>query len=140
LCRLHVAEPLLEFAFRRSTLTRAVMVFGRAVALLLALALPASGLEALRSSLNAMACCTKTHNQCAGVRTPDDCCRGMGHTIAPSPSVAPNSRADVSLALVPVLPTVVPAAWIAPSAGRIVEPAFKRPHDPPHLHPVPLLI
>src|SRR5690348_3906950 len=107
----------------------------RAWSLLLSLALSVSGLDALRSSMSAMACCAKTHNECAGLRAPDDCCRSMGHALAPSPSVAPSPRDDASLVVVAIAPAAEPNAVIAPLEPPLVEPAVKRPHDPPHLHP-----
>jgi len=106
---------------------------------MLVLALVAGQLAALRSSMSAMACCAKTHNECAGVKTPDDCCRGMGHSISSSPSTAPIARdglMSLPLAVVPVVAIVA-----TPSSTLFVtDSTFKRPHDPPHLHPISLLI
>jgi len=108
------------------------------LALLAASSVAATAFADLLSALTAMACCAKTNYQCAGLSRPDDCCQRMGH--AAGPTVGTLSSAS---------PLVVPAAVIIP--GFIVAPAslfgppstgpaFKRPHDPPHLHPFSLLI
>ena len=106
--------------------------------LFVASSVAATAFADLHSALTAMACCAKTNYQCAGLSRPDDCCQRMGH--AAGPTVGTLSSAS---------PLVVPAAVIIP--GFIVAPAslfgppstgpaFKRPHDPPHLHPFSLLI
>lgn len=110
-----------------------------ALVVLLALAAGSSDLVALRFSARARACCAKTHNKCAGLKTPDDCCRSMGHGFGTSVSTAPAARAsDVGLTLAvlssPASPAAVTSVWLLPG------PTFKRPHDPPHLHPIALLI
>jgi hypothetical protein len=120
---------------RRSSTSRR-----RALLVLVIAAIASSDLLASRFSLGAMACCAKTHHQCAGMRTADDCCQGMGHGIGATATTLPAARASVSgpvLAILPVLtiPTQIAAPAIPPAA-----PTFKRPHDPPHLHPVALLI
>ena len=128
--------------FRREVYNREVRRQGnlrKVLMVLLALAGASSDAMALRFSLGAMACCAKTHNECAGLRTPDNCCQRMGHGIGPSASTAPTARASLfglTLAVMPALaaPTAVESVRFLP------DPAFKRPHDPPHLHPVPLLI
>jgi hypothetical protein len=104
---------------------------------LIAIAAGSSDLVAAYFSMSAVSCCAKTHNECAGFSAPDDCCKGMGQGVAASTSTAPAARAThaaVMPAILPVAasPAVIAAAWTAPT--------FKRPHDPPHLHPVPLLI
>jgi len=110
--------------------------------LILAVAVAAASTDviALQFSMAAMACCAKAHNECAQLRTPDDCCRGMGHGVGASASTAPDAGAvHFGLTL-----AILPAA--AGSAGEPCErfapdpSTFKRPHDPPHLHPVALLI
>jgi len=90
------------------------------------------------AAMNAMDCCVQSHD-CAGMRTPDDCCRNMGHGVAASVSTAPgNTHFSFGLA-----PAIVPKV-AAPAAGRAwsfaPDRSFKRPHDPSHLHPIPLLI
>jgi hypothetical protein len=92
----------------------------------------------LRSSATAMACCAKTNHQCAGLKTPDDCCSQMGHTSGPSPvGTILSSQAFVATAV-----TIAPSflATVRPALAPVAHDAFKRPHDPPHLHPFSLLI
>jgi hypothetical protein len=74
-------------AFLRSSL-------GRVVLLLVIAATASSDLLASRFSLGAMACCAKTHHQCAGMRTADDCCQGMGHGIGATTLTLPAARAS----------------------------------------------
>jgi hypothetical protein len=109
------------------------------VVVLIAFAAGSNDLVAAHFSMGAMACCAKTHNECAKFRTADDCCRSMGRGVSATTSMLPDGRADhggVTLAILPIVD--IPAA-VAPAATSPT-PAFKRPHDPPHLHPVPLLI
>ncbi len=107
---------------------------------LLAVVLAGSGLDGFRASMKAMACCARTHGTCAGLDSPDDCCRRMGHTSASTPSAVPTTRdAAATTAFVAIMPIASAVAWPS-SRHAIAEPAFKRPHDPPHLHPIPLLI
>jgi hypothetical protein len=114
------------------------MSFRKALLLTLTLATAASSADALRASIVAMACCAKAHHECAGVKTPDDCCRSRGHLVSAPPSVAPSARDGISFAAV-VTPLIAPGL-IDDSRPLLADPAFKRPHDPPHLHPFPLLI
>jgi hypothetical protein len=94
----------------------------------------------LRASMNAMTCCASTHNKCAGIRTPDDCCRSMGQSVGDSVSTVPSVRNhEISLAGA-ILPEITAAVTAGRSVHLLVDHGFKRPHDPPHLHPVPLLI
>jgi hypothetical protein len=110
-----------------------------ALIVLFAFAAGSSDLVALQFSMNAMACCAKAHNECARFSTPDDCCKGMGQGVAASTSTAPVAGAGQAVVTFAILPiTETPAAIAA--AVVWTSPAFKRPHDPPHLHPVPLLI
>jgi hypothetical protein len=108
--------------------------------LLLAVVLAGSGLDAFRASMKAMACCAKTDYSCAGLSTPDDCCRRMGHTSPASPSFVLNARDEAPLATVAIMPVVSTVLIAPPARHAFVGLTFKRPHDPPHLHPVPLLI
>jgi hypothetical protein len=104
---------------------------------MLAGAVAASGFADLRSAATTMACCAKSDYKCAGLSAPDDCCKRMGHAGAPSAL----GTIAASVPLVAVFRTVVPdfgEIRLAPST--IADGAFKRPHDPPHLHPVALLI
>jgi len=108
--------------------------------LVVALVVASADVIALGSSVAAMACCAKTHGACARLQTPDDCCRHMGHGVATSVSTAPDVRTiqfGLTLGIVPAIPSVG-----AKSAERFApdQSTFKRPHDPPHLHPVALLV
>ena len=116
---------------------RARVLIG-SVVLFVVSSMAATAFADLHSALTAMACCAKTNYQCAGLSRPDDCCQRMGH--AAGPTVGTLSSAS---------PLVVPAAVIIPgfivapalpSGSPSQGPAFKRPHDPPHLHPFSLLI
>jgi hypothetical protein len=112
----------------------------RALLVLVILATASSDVLASRFSLGAMACCAKAHHQCAGVRTADDCCQGMGHGIGASVTTLPVARASVSDPILAILPGLTIRAQISTPALTPAAPTFKRPHDPPHLHPVALLI
>ena len=105
----------------------------------LSLAAATGNLAAVRASVSAMACCAKTHGHCAGVSAPDDCCQRMGHGVASASAIPPSGQsAPVALPLA-VLPVVRPVTNLA-SAAPLVVVSFKRLHDPPHLHPIALLI
>jgi hypothetical protein len=111
----------------------------RLLIVLVALAAASTDAVALHFSMSAMACCAKAHNECAGFSAPDDCCKGMGRGVSATSATTPStnhSRVVVSFA---ILPTPTGSAGITAVS---VYPAstFKRPHDPPHLHPAPLLI
>ncbi len=104
---------------------------------LLAVAIAAAGTLDLRSASHAMACCAKTHGQCAGVKSADDCCARMTHAAPVVSAVLTGAYPVVALAL--------PARVVLPSssidrAGASPSSEFKRPHDPPHLHAPALLI
>jgi hypothetical protein len=127
-----------QIALYNRVVGRRLMI--RGVILLAALVAASTDAIALQFSMAAMACCAKTHNECAQLKTPDDCCRGMGHGVGASVSTGPDSGA-IHFGLTPaVLPVV--ASIAAESRERFApDPStFKRPHDPPHLHPVALLI
>lgn len=109
------------------------------VIVLIAFAAGSNDLVAAHLSMDAMECCAKTHNECAKFRAADDCCRSMGRGVSATTSMLPDGRADhggVTLAILPIVD--IPAA--VASAATSQAPAFKRPHDPPHPHAVPLLI
>jgi len=98
-----------------------------------------SDVLASQFSLSAMACCARAHQQCAGLRMPDDCCQSMGQGVAASVTTPPATRVGDTGPALAILPVVTPPT--APVARAIVaSTTFKRPHDPPHLHPVALLI
>src|SRR5689334_11270294 len=62
------------------------------LALLIGLGIIAADAASARASMMAMACCAKTHGDCAGVKSPDDCCRGMGHVSAGPASNTPQRK------------------------------------------------
>ena len=77
--------------------------------------------------------------------TPDDCCNQMGHTSGPSPVGTILSLPTVHSASQPFVATAVTIApsfiaTVRPALAPVAHDAFKRPHDPPHLHPFSLLI
>ena len=109
------------------------------VVVLIAFAAAPNDLVAAHFSMDAMACCAKTHNECAKFRTADDCCRSMGRGVSATASMLPDGRTDHVGVTLAILPAVDSSATVALAAVSPA-PAFKRPHDPPHLHPVPLLI
>jgi hypothetical protein len=119
---------------RRSSTSRR-----RALLVLVIAAIASSDLLASRFSLGAMACCAKTHHQCAGMKTADDCCQGMGHGIGATATTLPAGRRSLTVPVVAILPAIaIPSQFTAPATPPA--PTFKRPHDPLHLHPVALLI
>jgi hypothetical protein len=93
----------------------------------------------LQASATAMACCARTDYTCASLSGPDDCCQHMGHgapTVVAGTSA--NFRLVQSTAAV-VSPGLIDAT-LSLVRSRDAVPAFKRPHDPPHLHAYSLLI
>jgi hypothetical protein len=96
-------------------------------------------LSELREAAFVMECCAKAKYECAGVGTPDDCCRRMHHTSdASSPSIIrPSNAAAHDVAI--VMPAIEVIAVIV-TDRPVSAPDFKRPHDPPHLHTFSLLI
>jgi hypothetical protein len=110
-----------------------------ALVFLLASSIAANAFADLRSSATAMACCAKTHGHCAGLNTPDNCCKRMGH-IGPGISAATVSAApQLVLPAINTVSLLSANLWSA-SASPSSRFGFKRPHDPPHLHPFSLLI
>src|SRR5262245_30952379 len=125
------------------TITRRMSLVPRSprlqrAALVLMLALVAcTDVLAARYAMGAMACCAKAKHSCARFKSADDCCCGMGHGVGASVSVVPGATSfDPALA---ILPAAIPSI-ARPVATTATPASFKRPHDPPHLHPVPLLI
>ena len=115
-------------------------MFRLAALALVGLAIAVGDAASVRASIAAMRCCIKTHGDCAGVRTPDDCCRGMGHAAVGPTSGTPPTKSTVNS---PFLHAV--AAWTTMASDPTPAHApdsisFKRPHDPPHLHSFSLLI
>ena len=117
--------------------TRARALIG-SLALFVASSLAATAFADLQSALTAMACCAKTNYQCAGLSRPDDCCQRMGHAAGPTVGTLSSASPLVvpSAVTIPAFIVAPASRFGTPSPG----PAFKRPHDPPHLHPFSLLI
>jgi hypothetical protein len=108
--------------------------------LIVAVGWAAGQMADLRSASEAMACCAKTDYECAGFRTPDDCCNQMHQgTSGPVPSTVAGAPNPLNTSL-----TAAPdSAYFLPTRLPRVDAAaveFKRPHDPPHLHTFILLI
>jgi len=117
----------------------------RLVAIVCALLVPSAAVadDLIRFSLaaGAAACCAKVKD-CASLQAPDTCCQTREQ--------APGQGFDSSLPggrIAPSLPALATLShWVADAfqwpraAESTVTPSFKRPHDPPHLHPVNLLI
>jgi hypothetical protein len=108
------------------------------LALFVASSVAATAFADLHSALTAMACCAKTNYQCAGLSGPDDCCQRMGHAAGPTVGTLSSASPLVvpSAVLIPGFIVAPASLFGSPSPG----PAFKRPHDPPHLHSFSLLI
>jgi hypothetical protein len=118
----------------------------RLLAVVCALLVPSAAIadDLIRFSLSyrAAACCAKTNGDCAGLSTPDTCCQthrqaaGQGLT-----TIAPGLRSELAP---PAVDPASPLAVAIVGVGRRIVPlgpeAFKRPHDPPHLHTFSLLI
>jgi len=101
----------------------------------------AGDLSSARAPLVAMACCAKTHGGCAGVKSPDTCCRGMGHVgVTPASTTPPNGPTWDAPVMRAILAQTATGDSGVGSAQVFVCVAFKRPHDPPHLHAFTLLI
>ena len=84
-----------------------------------------------------MACCKAGHRTCHQQGSAADCCKkvraaapqGQTGTLAAQTSVSPPPCTSVHYADEPAL-----------ASHWIISDAFKRPHDPPHLHAFTLLI
>jgi hypothetical protein len=110
------------------------MIRRRAIVMLLSVAAVSSDAMSLRLAMTAMACCVKAHRECARLQAPDDCCQNMGHGVVAAPSTAPDARIlQFGLQLADVPPISV--RTLASIIRFASESTFKRPHDPPHLHP-----
>src|SRR5690349_14542300 len=113
------------------------------VAFVLTLAVAAVGWADCGSEWDAdaqMNCCAMMHHQC-GKGNADDCCNKM-RGASPSSNVATAAVVKVSVPAVFVALDVRSAAAVAPppTNGASWDVTIIRPHDPPHLHPFPLLI
>ena len=110
-----------------------------AATFLLAVVVATTPLIDLASWAAAMACCATTDYECATVGGPDDCFQNMGHAVASATAAPPTS----SVSLPGLMVAVISAIAVSPLERfeRLQASAtFKRPHDPPHLHPIPLLV
>ena len=110
-----------------------------AATVVFAIAIATTPLVKLASLAAAMACCAGTDYECATVGGPDDCCQNMGHAVASATAAPPTS----SVSLPGLTVAVISAIAVSPLERfeRLQTSAtFKRPHDPPHLHPIPLLV
>jgi hypothetical protein len=107
--------------------------------IVLAIAVACTALVDLEAWAAAMACCATTDYECATVGGPDDCCQSMGHTVGSATAAPPKDAIGL-----PALTFTVVSAVLVPrleTFERVLTFAtFKRPHDPPHLHPVHLLV
>jgi hypothetical protein len=99
----------------------------------------AGPLADFRGSAEAMSCCAKTDYNCAGISGPDDCCRHMGHTAHGLPAGTVSDTRSLQSSVATVSPTFFDVALSTLRSVDTVS-AFKRPHDPPHLHTHILLI
>jgi hypothetical protein len=86
-----------------------------------------------------MACCAKTDYTCARMSGPDDCCQHMGHVVPAAPAGLGATFRLAQPAVAIVAPAVIEAALSRVDSLNVVS-AYKRPHDPPHLHTYSLLI
>lgn len=94
-------------------------------------------------SADAHRCCAATAGTCAQLSAPDECCQtrqqatSQGHdAVAPDARVTTHTSQPLAVIALPIAATVAAPAIAAQSSRA----TFKRPHDPPHLHPFPLLI
>jgi hypothetical protein len=129
-------------AFRIQVMHR---VLGSVLATLLALAVATTAwADCTGPQPNAhaqMKCCANRQHQCNKTGNPDDCCRQM-RDAGPSALLATTA---VPLVKVPVVHGVItllaaPTTSVVATVTAPAVPEFKRPHDPPHLHPFALLI
>ena len=102
-------------------------------------ALASSGFADLQASATAMACCAKTDYTCARMSGPDDCCQHMGHVV-PAPPAAFSAGFQLAQPVVAVISPLRIDVTLSRLDSHDAVPAFKRPHDPPHLHTYSLLI
>ena len=115
----------------------------RVIAFVCALVTPVAvvshDLVAFALSRSAEACCAATRGECAGLSTPDSCCRTQ--QMAASPDFTSTAPGLAHLGLAPISTPIVDLLGAPWSWSDVAVPdAFKRPHDPPHLHGFPLLI
>lgn len=129
--------------FRRHETTIDFVGSLRPIAIVCALLVPSAAVadDLIRFSLSAdaMACCARVKD-CATLQGADVCCQtreqasgqGFDSTLA-------GSRTALALPAVAVTSQRTAAAFYVVSESTPTH-SFKRPHDPPHLHPFNLLI
>jgi hypothetical protein len=110
-----------------------------AASVLLACAIATTALLDIQSWAAAMACCAMADYECATVGGPDECCQSGGHAVASATAAPPPSSVSLPALMFAVI-SAIPVPPLEPFERLLASAAFKRPHDPPHLHPVPLLV
>ena len=99
----------------------------------------ANELADVHAGAKAMSCCAKAHRSCAGLRTPDQCCKHMHPAPAHETFATAAGTRAVPAAVMATLPSTSQRVSFQPSIlVRLIH--SKRPHDPPHLHTFSLLI
>ena len=118
------------------------MLFVRLIAFACAVAVPlavtAGDLAQMALSIQAQACCEAMQRACAGLSSPDDCCKTpqVSQPVGTTSTVAKALITFVAPAMVPVVFSFEPSGREHPSTAS----AFARAHDPPYLHPVSLRV
>jgi hypothetical protein len=119
----------------------------RIVVLMCALLMPSASfgddLVRFALSMDAHRCCASTGGNCAQLSTPDDCCQTQQQAATPPlNTVSPEAAPRIAAAPLTIIGTVSPIALLSAPAvtHRPASNAFKRLHDPSHLHSFPLLI
>src|SRR4029453_5988168 len=100
-----------------------------------AIAVATTPLIDLASWAAAMACCATTDYEGATGGGPDASCQNMGPPVAPATAAPPTS----SVSLPGLMVAVISAIAVSPLERfeRLQASAtFKRPHAPPHVHPL----
>ena len=95
-------------------------------------------------SADAHRCCAAAQGSCAQLSTPDECCQTQEQVASEGfTTIGPESRtrpASIQFAFAPPIDSMFSASAAIGAPDASAGSAFKRPHDPPHLHPFPLLI
>ena len=95
-------------------------------------------------SLDAHRCCAATEGSCAQLSTPDECCQTQDLAASQGfTTIGPESRtrpASIQVAIAAPIDSMFSASIAISALDNFGRNTFKRPHDPPHLHPFPLLI
>ena len=99
----------------------------------------ANDLADVRGGAKAMSCCAKARRSCAGLRTPDQCCKKMHPAPAHETFATAAGQRAVPVAMVAALPSTSYLRSF-PSSIPVRLTGVKRPHDPPHLHTFSLLV